>query len=230
MAFPSKHVPPPSGRELRAYHEAGHAVAALVKGFSLTRVSISRRGRVGGACEYRFHIPRAGARSAVRRLARAGAAVAIAGSVAQDAAAAERGWVAVDAATGALFRPFAPGAGDDARVAKRFARRIYRSREAQRAFLLRMRSSTEALLRRPDTWTAVRGLARSLLQTRTLCGEHAVESVLRALAAAGARPPPAPARHRRPGGARAVRRCGLGCRGTVPRSAWGRPRFAGPAG
>lgn len=187
MAVIGKGVGPPSGLQLRAYHEAGHAVAALLKGFSLTRVTISRRGRSGGACEYRFRIPRARARSAERRLARAGAAVALAGSVAQDGAAAERGWMAVDEATGAPFRPFAPGAEDDARVAMRFARRAYRSREAQRAFLRRMRASTEKLLLRPKTWAVVRELARTLLDARTLCGDHVAQSVLRAMARAGAR-------------------------------------------
>ena len=44
MAVVGKRVGPPSGLQLRAYHEAGHAVAALLKGFSLTRVTISRRG------------------------------------------------------------------------------------------------------------------------------------------------------------------------------------------
>jgi hypothetical protein len=190
MAVPGKRIGPPSPMQLRAFHEAGHAVAALLKGFSLTRVSISRRGRVGGACEYRFRIPRAGSPSAARRLARAGAAVALAGSVAQDAQAAERGWVAVDLATGAPFRPFAPGAEDDVRVAKRFARRVYRSPEAQRAFFARMRSSTEHLLQRPEAWAAVHALARTLLQARTLCGEHATERVVRAMVAAAVRLPP----------------------------------------
>jgi hypothetical protein len=185
MALPGKRLGPPSGLLLRAYHEAGHAVAALVKGFSLTRVTISRRGRFGGACEYEFRIPRAGSRSAVLRLARAGAAVALAGSVAQDAVAAERGWVAVDAATGAPFRPFAPAAEDDARVAMRFARRIHRSPDARRAFLRRMRASTEGLLHRPGVWAAVSGLAHTLLHARTLHGKRVVEAILRALATAG---------------------------------------------
>lgn len=186
MAVSGKRAGPPSGLELRAYHEAGHAVAALLKGFSLTRVTISRHGRVAGTCEYQFRTPRTASRSGALRLARAGAAVALAGSAAQDAVAAERGWVAVDARTGSLVRPFAPGAGDDARVAKRFARLVHRSPDAQRAFLGRMRASTDDLLCRPLAWAAVRRLARTLLRGRTLCGEHAVESVLRAIASAGA--------------------------------------------
>lgn len=190
MAAPGKRIGPPSWIRLRAVHEAGHAVVALLRGFTLTRVSIARRGRIGGACEYRFRLPRPGAPAAARRLARAGVAVALAGSVAQDVEAAERGFVAVDPRTGAPFRPFAPGAGDDVRVARRFARRIYRSPEAQRAFFARMRSSTEHLLRRPEAWAAVHALARTLLETRTLCGDHATLDVVRALAAAAARPPP----------------------------------------
>lgn len=190
MAAPGKRLGPPTAMQLRAFHEAGHAVVALLKGFSLTRVTISRRGRVGGACEYRFRFPRAGSLPAARRLARAGAAVALAGSVAQDAQAAERGWVAVDLATGRPFRPFAPGAEDDVRVARRFARRLYRSPEAQRAFFARMRSSTEHLLGHPEAWAAVHALARTLLTNRTLCGEHATARVVRAMMAAAARHPP----------------------------------------
>jgi len=157
---------------------------ALLKGFALTRVTISRSGRIGGACEYSFCVPRAASTSARRRIARAGAAVALAGSVAQDQAALERGWIAVDAATGAPIRPFAPGAEDDVRVAMRFASRIYRGADARRAFLRRMRATSERLLARPEARAAVRGVARSLLRAKTLSGERVVACVRRSVARA----------------------------------------------
>jgi len=127
---------------------------------------------------------RAASTSARRRIARAGAAVALAGSVAQDQAALERGWIAVDAATGAPIRPFAPGAEDDVRVAMRFASRIYRGADARRAFLRRMRATSERLLARPEARAAVRGVARSLLRAKTLSGERVVACVRRSVARA----------------------------------------------
>jgi len=164
--------------ELRAYHEAGHAVVACLKGFTVTQLTISRHGRIGGACGYQFR--RAG-RAGLRRTARAGAAVALAGSVAQDAAMLERGFLALDAATGAPFPLFTAGAQDDERVAMRFAGTLYRGRAARRAFLQRMRASTERLLARPESWAAVRRLAAVLRRERTLAGSRAARGVARAV-------------------------------------------------
>ncbi|WP_202813239.1 hypothetical protein, partial [Anaeromyxobacter sp. PSR-1] len=76
---------PPGALELRAWHEAGHAVVALLEGFELRRVTIARRGDVGGSCEYRYRTRAPRSRRAVGRTVRAAVAVALAGSVAQDA-------------------------------------------------------------------------------------------------------------------------------------------------
>lgn len=175
--------------ELRAYHEAGHAVVACLRGFTVTQLTISRRGRIGGACGYQFRRP-GGPRGGLRRTARAGAAVALAGSVAQDVAMLERGFLALDAATGRPFPLFTAGAQDDERVAMRFAGFLYRGRAARRAFLQRMRASTERLLARRESWEAVRRLAGVLRRERTLAGDRAAESVARAVGStvAGRRP------------------------------------------
>jgi hypothetical protein len=168
--------------EIRAYHEAGHAVVAILRGFDVAVVTIARRGRTGGACAYRFTVPSPGRAGAVRRMARAGVAVALAGSVAQDRFALERGYVALDPRTGAPFPLFAAGAEDDEHVAMGFAGRLLRSRAGRRAFLRRMRGSTERLLGRPEAWAAVGELARSLLRRRTLSGASVAVGVARAIA------------------------------------------------
>ena len=177
--------------ELRAYHEAGHAVAAHLRGFALRRVSVARRGRYGGSCEYEFDLgPRRdrarrkarrrdrGGRgpSALRRAARAAAAVALSGSVAQDELTLSRGYLALDPATGRPFPLF--GSGEDEKVARWFADRLYRGSEARRSFLQRMRTSTQRLLTRPGPWAAVSALARRLLSRRTIGGPEA-EAIIR---------------------------------------------------
>jgi hypothetical protein len=147
---------------------------------------------VGGACEYHLRVP-ARSPAAARRTARDAAAIALGGSVAQDRAALDRGYLPVDARTGRLFPLFAGGGEDDERMALRFARGLYRDRDARRAFLGRMRGSTERLLARPGSWAAVERLARTLLRKRTIPGERAAVVVARALASAGRRRPPWPA-------------------------------------
>jgi hypothetical protein len=187
--------------EMRAYHEAGHVLVALLEGFQVRRVTIARHGRIGGACEYGFRVPRRTARRAVRRVVRATAAVALAGSVAQDRAALERGLVAVDPRTGAFFPLFAAGAEDDERIAIRFARRLHPRARERRAFLGRVRARVERTVADPHAWAAVRRLARALLRDRTLGGDRASAIARRAIAAAlrGER-----ARRRRGGPIRAV--------------------------
>jgi hypothetical protein len=179
--------------ELRAYHEAGHAVAAHLRGFALRRVSVARRGRYGGSCEYEFDLgplrdrARRRARrqdrgergpSALRRAARAAAAVALSGSVAQDELTLSRGYLALDPATGRPFPLFAAGSGEDEKVARWFADRLYRGRGARRSFLQRMRTSTQRLLTRAGPWAAVSALARRLLSRRTIGGPEA-EAIIR---------------------------------------------------
>jgi hypothetical protein len=169
-------------REIRAFHEAGHAAVAVLRGLEVRRLTISRRGRIGGACEYRFAVPSRGARAAVRRMVRDAAAVALGGSVAQDRAALERGYLALDPRTGRPFPLFTGGAEDDEKTALRFASRLYRDAGARRAFLGRMRTSAERLLAEPRNWAAVERLARALLRERTIEGAAAVRIVRRAAA------------------------------------------------
>lgn len=218
----------PGALELRAYHEAGHAVAAALQGFSIARVSIARQGGYGGSCVYR---PRhragpggAGRASAplahrtLRRLARAAASVALAGSVAQDACALEHGFVALDLRTGLPFPLFSAGADADARNAWRVARALSARGGAQRAFLAGVRTTTERLLGAPDAWSAVRALARALLRTRTVQGADA-ERIIRAALGSGARP-----QRRRRRGARRTRGARRPARRRTRRAAaWQRP-------
>lgn len=176
---------PPGALELRAWHEAGHAVVALLEGFELRRVTIARRGDVGGSCEYRYRTRAQRSRRAVGRTVRAAVAVALAGSVAQDAAALGRGFAAGDARTGRPFAPFAPGSEDDARIALRFTARLHRGAAAQRAYLRRMRRRVERVLDDPVVRTAVAALARALLRDRTMTGPRATAAVGRAVRRAG---------------------------------------------
>ncbi|HSD20241.1 MAG TPA: hypothetical protein VLC54_09390 [Anaeromyxobacter sp.] len=170
--------------EMRAYHEAGHAVVALLRGFGVTRITIWGRGKIGGACEFRFIVPRRGSIAGTKRVARAAAAVALAGSVAQDRLALEHGYVSVDLRSGMPFPLFAPGAEEDRRVAMRFAARIHGDTAARLAFLRRMRASAERQLDDPRIWAAVERLAHRLERARTLKGERAVTIVVREIASA----------------------------------------------
>lgn len=175
-------VRPYGSLEIRAYHEAGHVLVALLEGFRVKRVTIARRGRIGGACEYGATIPRRPSRRALRGLVGATAAVALAGSAAQDREGLARGLVAQDPRTGAPFPLFAAGSEDDARIAHRFARRLHPRAAARRVFLGRVRTRVELVLADPDAWYAVRRLARALLRARTLSGEEAERTARRAIA------------------------------------------------
>lgn len=196
--------------EIRAFHEAGHALVALLEGFDVRRVTIARRGRVAGACEYGFAVPRHASRRTLRGVVRATAAVALAGSAAQDREALGRGLVPVDPRSGAPFPLFAPGAEDDERIATRFARRLHPALPARRAFLGRVRTRVEAVLDDPGAWAAVRRLARALVRERTLSGADAARTARRAIADAvrhgRARPvgSPRPGARRRPGKGRTI--------------------------
>jgi hypothetical protein len=168
--------------EMRAYHEAGHALVAILEGFRVKRVTISRRGRLGGVCEYGLLVPRRASRRALRRIVDATAAVAVAGSAAQDREALARGLVALDPRSGAPFPLFGAGAEDDARIATRFARRLHPRAAARRAFLGRVRTRVEVVLEDPTAWAAVRRLAGALLRERTLSGDEARRTARRAFA------------------------------------------------
>lgn len=166
--------------EARAYHEAGHVLVALLEGFDVRRVTISRHGRLGGACDSGFAIPRHAPPRVLRGLVGATAAVALAGSAAQRRAAVARAGAPDDPRQGSPL--FAPGAEDDARIASRFARRIHGRPAARRAFLERVRARVEQVLDDPCAWAAVRRLARALLRERTLEGGRAAAIARRALA------------------------------------------------
>jgi hypothetical protein len=168
--------------EMRAYHEAGHVLVALLEGCRVKRVTISRRGRLGGVCEYGLPVPRRTSARALRAIVDATAAVALAGSAAQDREALGRGLVAVDPRTGAPFPLFAAGSEDDARIATRFARRLHPRAAARWAYLGRVRTRVELVFADPSAWAAVRGLARALLRDRTLTGDEATRAARRAIA------------------------------------------------
>ncbi len=207
---------------MRAYHEAGHAVIAMLRGFGVTRVTVSRRGPIGGACEFRFSAPRRGSAGAAKRVARAGGAVALAGSVAEDRAALERGYLSVDLRSGLPFPLFAPGAEEDRRVALRFAAQLHPGAAARHAFLRRMRASAERQLEDPRIWAAVERLAHRLARARMLTGDRAVRTVVRAIAAAS--------RAVEPRRAPSARRAGASSAAPPPhaRSARRRPRSRSP--
>ena len=176
---------------LRAYHEAGHAVVAWLRGFHLKRISIVGHGIEGGSCEYQFvvRMPRGAGRGraaarkrAVVRAARAATAVAVAGAVAQDEVLLALGYVAIDPQTGWALPLFSPGADADARIAYRLAGWVYRDAKAKTAFLRRMRTATQRILTRAENWAAVRNLAARLARERALDGGIAAECIRRSLA------------------------------------------------
>ncbi len=177
-----KRVRPYGVLEMRAYHEAGHVLVAILEGFRVKRVTISRRGRIGGSCEYGVAVPRRASGRALRRIIDATAAVAVAGSVAQDREALVRGRVALVPVAGAPFPLFAAGSEDDALIATRFARRLHPRASARWAFLGRVRTRVEQVLDDPSAWAAVRRLARALLRERTRTGADATRTARRALA------------------------------------------------
>ncbi len=162
-------------------------MVAHLRGYTLTRVTITPGGGCGGACESSFprpaplRAPRAASLEFARRAVRAATAVVLGGSVAQDEAALARGYVGLDPSTGRPFPLFAAGAQDDARVAEAVAGLLYDAREARRRFLRRMRTTTQRLLTRPDNWSAVEALTRALLRRRTLRGARAAAILSRAL-------------------------------------------------
>ncbi|HET8541286.1 MAG TPA: hypothetical protein VFL83_15530 [Anaeromyxobacter sp.] len=182
--------------EMRAYHEAGHVLVALLEGFRVKRVTISRHGPIGGACEYGLAVPRRASRRALRGVVGATAAVALAGSAAQEREGFARGLVAPDPRTGAPSPLFAAGSEGDERIATRFARRLHPRAQARRAFLGRVRTQVERVLDDPSAWSAVRRLARALLRDGTLTGDEAARTARRAIADGLRRGRPA----RHPGG------------------------------
>ena len=181
--------------EMRAYHEAGHALVALAEGFRVRRVTILQRGRIGGACESGFSVPRPASLRALRRIVGATAAVALAGSAAQEREARTRGAATAGPRRGAASPLFAAGAEDDERIANRFARRLHPRTAPRRAYLGRVRVRVERALDDPGAWAAVRRLARALLRARTLSGDEAARTARRAIADAirAPRGPPRPA-------------------------------------
>jgi len=172
--------------EMRAYHEAGHALVALAEGFRVKRVTISRRGRLGGACESGLALPSRASRRSLRRIVGATAAVALAGSAAQAREALARGSRSRAPASPPLF---SAGSEDDEQIATRFARRLHAGAAARRAYLRRVRAHVELVLAEPAAWAAVRRLARALLRARTLTGAEASRTARRAIADALRRAP-----------------------------------------
>lgn len=176
---------PLEGVELRAYHEAAHAVVAVARGLAVGRVSVALDGAVGGSCEYGVRAaPRTAA--ARRRALRDHLAVVLAGSVAQERLATERGYASVHGRDGTRRPPFASGAEDDARAAVRLAGRAYAEPEARAAFLRRMRARVERLLGDRVVWGAVGRLARQLVRRGAVGGREARAAVRTAIAEATA--------------------------------------------
>jgi hypothetical protein len=163
-------------RLLRAFHEAGHAVTAVLLGARVERVTLRWDGPLAGGCAVRI---REGARGgagepaqeeARLRAARTAIAVALGGTVAQERFARERGYDLRAAQPSKRARLFAPGGQGDEHVALAAAAGIAGPGPARRRLVRLCRDDVAALLGSRSGWRAVRRVARALLRRGTLSG------------------------------------------------------------
>lgn len=136
-----------------AFHEAGHAVMALVVGRPVQRVSIEPNAVRLGRCE----LQRGRFRPTQDEL-EAEALFLLAGVAAQARHSGEYDWA---------------GAADDLREVRELAAsRAADERKAER-LVRRLLDKTEHLLNRPAVWLAVEQIANELLRATTISGRAA---------------------------------------------------------
>jgi hypothetical protein len=149
-------------REGTAYHEAGHAVAALELGFRLKRVSINEGDDHFGTCE--GHEPPSWLQSdgSVNARTRSWIERRIMGLLA--------GSVAEKRFTG---RSNPDGARQDRRCAVNLAEYVCGNDEEIEAYLAWLKIRTANLLARPERWAMVEAVAQALLEREAISGRQA---------------------------------------------------------
>lgn len=136
-----------------AYHEAGHAVIALMLGRPVQRVSIRAKEQTLGRCEFQKGRVRPSDDWLEREIL-----IALAGLAAEARYTGQYAWA---------------GAARDLQNVQQLARQRSGERQAER-LQKRMLSKVEHLLSQAATWRAVELIAEELLRSETISGRAAV--------------------------------------------------------
>lgn len=136
-----------------AYHEAGHAVIALVLGRSVQRVSIRAKEQTLGRCEFQKGRPRPSDDWLEREIL-----ISLAGLAAEARYSGHYAW---------------GGAARDLQNVAMLARQRAGEKQAER-LQKRLLAKVEHLLSQPATWRAVELIAQELIRSETISGRAAV--------------------------------------------------------
>lgn len=142
--------------ESTAYHEAGHAVIAIVLGRTVQRVSILPKLQTLGRCEFQKGKPRPTEDWLEREIL-----IALAGLAAEARYTGQYAW---------------GGAVQDLQGAKRLATMRAGERNFER-LLKRMLAKVEHMLDQPENWRAVQLIATELLKSETISGRAVVHLI-----------------------------------------------------
>lgn len=142
-----------------AYHEAGHAVAAIAHGFELSDVSIVPSGRFLGTCLIDWDVPLVSGRAVESALV-----VILAG----------------DAAAQRVGVPAGDGADDDSKIVSRVLRRITPGPREASNLLNRLRRQADRFFERDAAWDACCSLANELFVRGQVPGDEALHIVFSA--------------------------------------------------
>ena len=163
-----------SSEELLAYHEAGHAVAALALGVGLDPEGVTLKG--GGhtyikppeksVCD---SIKCGSITPRVRRRAEAWPMCALAGPVVEELL------QSMGAPCAAHIEPFSPRVRADLDIAEKALRELGDNPEEVKASLKRLWRKTKNLLEVPGHCASVKALDEALLEEKTISGERAQE-------------------------------------------------------
>lgn len=142
--------------ESTAYHEAGHAVIAIVLGRSVQRVSILPKLQTLGRCEFQKGKPRPTEDWLEREIL-----ISLAGLAAEARHTGQYSWA---------------GAEQDLQSVKRLA--VMRAGERQYERLQkRLLAKVEHMLDQPENWRAIQLIAAELLKSETISGRAVVHLV-----------------------------------------------------
>ena len=139
--------------EATAYHEAGHAVIALVLGRSVQRVSVLPNLDTLGRCEFQKGRTRPSEDWLEREIL-----ISLAGLAAEARHTGQYAW---------------DGAARDLQTVKRLATQRAGERHVER-LQKRLLSKVEHMLSQPENWKAVELIVAELLRSETISGRTAV--------------------------------------------------------
>jgi hypothetical protein len=153
MPEPDPPAPLPEHAAATAYHEAGHAVIALILGRPVQRISIRAKEQTLGRCEFQKGRVRPSDDWLEREIL-----IALAGLAAEARYTGQYAWA---------------GAARDLQNVQQLARQRSGEQQAER-LQKRMLSKVEHLLSQAATWRAVELIAEELLRSETISGRAAV--------------------------------------------------------